>query len=446
MIERYTLPAMGAIWTEKNKLDNWLKIEIAACEAWASMGKIPLEAVKNIEERANFDVERIHEIEAEVRHDVIAFLTNVGEYVGDDSKYIHLGMTSSDILDTGLAMQMRDSVDLILEKKVKLQNIIALLADKYKYTLCIGRTHGIHGEPTTFGLKMAVWFTEIERNIERLHQAREAIACGAISGAVGNFAHLNPLVEEYVCTKMDLKICPVSTQIIQRDRHAQFMTTLAVVGSSLEKMATEIRNLQRTEILEVEEPFEKGQKGSSAMPHKRNPMMSERVAGLSRVLRGNALAALENVALWHERDLTHSSVERVIIPDSCILLDYMLQKFIGVMEGLVVYEDNMTRNINKTLGLVFSQQLLLALVGKGMLREESYSIVQEIAMHSWNETIAFKELVLEDQRMMSLLSIDEIDKIFDFGIYTANVDYIFKRCGLDYALLSSLTHPKKIGG
>ncbi len=431
MIQRYTLSDMGAIWTEKNKLNNWLKIEIAACEAWASMGKIPQEAVKTIQERANFNVERIHEIEAEVRHDVIAFLTNVGEYVGDDSKYIHLGMTSSDILDTGLAMQMRDSVDLILEKLLKLKNIIALLADKYKYTLCIGRTHGIHGEPTTFGLKMAMWFTEIKRNIERLNQSREVIACGAISGAVGNFAHLHPLVEEYVCTKMNLNICPVSTQIIQRDRHAQFMTTLAVVASSLEKMATEIRNLQRTEILEAEEPFQKGQKGSSAMPHKRNPMMSERVAGLSRVLRGNALAAMENVALWHERDLTHSSVERVIIPDSCVLLDYMLQKFIGVMEGLVVYEDNMTRNIEKTLGLVFSQQLLLALVGKGMLREEAYSIVQERAMQSWNETISFKELVLGDQRMMSLLSIEEINEIFDFGIYTANVDYIFKRCGLD---------------
>ena len=341
MIERYTLPAMGAIWSEKNKLNNWLKIEIAACEAWGSLGKIPAEAVKVIQDKAQFDVERIQEIEAEVRHDVIAFLTNVGEFVGDESKYIHLGMTSSDILDTGLAMQMRDSVDLIMAKLEKLKSIIAALAIKYKNTLCIGRTHGVHGEPTTFGLKMALWFSEIERDMVRLQQAREVIAYGAISGAVGNFAHLDPRVEEYVCTKMDLKCCPVSTQVIQRDRHAQLMTTLAVIASSLEKMATEIRNLQRTEILEVEEPFQKGQKGSSAMPHKRNPMMSERVAGLSRVLRGNALAALENVALWHERDLTHSSVERVIIPDSCILLDYMLQKFIGVVEGLVIYEDNM---------------------------------------------------------------------------------------------------------
>lgn len=431
MIERYTLPEMGGIWSEKNKLNNWLKIEIAACEAWAKLGKIPPEAVKVIRDKARFKVKRIQEIEAEVRHDVIAFLTNVGEYVGDESKYIHLGMTSSDILDTGLAMQMRDSVDLILEKLNKLKQVVADLAVKYKYTLCIGRTHGVHGEPTTFGLKMALWYNEIERDIMRLQQAREVVAYGAISGAVGNFAHLDPRVEEYVCEKMGLKCCPVSTQIIQRDRHAQLMTTLAVIGSSLEKMATEIRNLQRTEILEVEEPFQKGQKGSSAMPHKRNPMMSERVAGLSRVLRGNALAALENTALWHERDLTHSSVERVIIPDSCILLDYMLQKFIGIIEGLVVYEDNMNRNINKTLGLVFSQQLMLALVGKGMLREEAYKIVQQNAMQSWAEKLDFKKLVLQDKTIMDLMTAEEIDRMFDYGIYTANVDYIFQRCGLE---------------
>lgn len=431
MIERYTLPEMGGIWSEKNKLNNWLKIEIAACEAWAKLGKIPPEAVKVIRDKARFKVKRIQEIEAEVRHDVIAFLTNVGEYVGDESKYIHLGMTSSDILDTGLAMQMRDSVDLILEKLNKLKQVVADLAVKYKYTLCIGRTHGVHGEPTTFGLKMALWYNEIERDIMRLQQAREVVAYGAISGAVGNFAHLDPRVEEYVCEKMGLKCCPVSTQIIQRDRHAQLMTTLAVIGSSLEKMATEIRNLQRTEILEVEEPFQKGQKGSSAMPHKRNPMMSERVAGLSRVLRGNALAALENTALWHERDLTHSSVERVIIPDSCILLDYMLQKFIGIIEGLVVYEDNMNRNINKTLGLVFSQQLMLALVGKGMLREEAYKIVQQNAMQSWAEKLDFKKLVLQDKTIMDLMTAEEIDRMFDYGNYTANVDYIFQRCGLE---------------
>lgn len=431
MIARYTLPAMGAIWSEENKLGNWLKIEVAACEAWASLGKIPQEAVQVIKERAHFEVERIQEIEAEVRHDVIAFLTNVGEYVGDESKYIHLGMTSSDILDTGLAMQMRDSADLITEKLEKLKNIIASQAAQYKYTLCIGRTHGVHGEPTTFGLKMALWYSEMDRNMVRLRQARQVIAYGAISGAVGNFAHLDPRVEEYVCAQLGLQTCSVSNQVIQRDRHAQFMTTLAVIASSLEKMATEIRNLQRTEILEVEEPFQKGQKGSSAMPHKRNPMMSERVAGLSRVLRGNALAALENVALWHERDLTHSSVERVIVPDSCILLDYMLQKFIGVMEGLVIYEDNMAQNIDKTLGLVCSQQLMLALLSKGMLREQAYSMVQNRAMQSWTEKLNFKQLVLADENIMASLTPEEIEQIFDFGIYTSNVDYIFKRCGLD---------------
>ncbi len=430
MIKRYTLPAMGAVWSEESKLNNWLRIEVAACEAWAQLGKIPVASVEMIKAKARFDVGRIAEIEAEVRHDVIAFLTNVGEYVGDDAKYIHLGLTSSDILDTGIAMQMRDAADLILVKLEKLQAAIKEKALQYKYTLCIGRTHGVHGEPTTFGLKMALWYTEMDRNIERLKQAREVIAYGAISGAVGNFAHLDPRVEEYVCEKLGLKPCQVSTQIIQRDRHADYMTNLAVVASSLEKMATEIRNLQRTDILEAEEPFKAGQKGSSAMPHKRNPMMSERVAGLSRVIRGNAIAALENVALWHERDLTHSSVERVIIPDSCILLDYILEKFIAIVEGLVVYEDNMVRNIETTLGLVFSQQVLLALVSKGLSREKSYSLVQSNAMRCWQEKIPFKELLLADNTIMSLMTADELDKIFDYGVYTANVNYIFKRSGL----------------
>lgn len=431
MIERYTLPAMGAIWSEENKLHNWLKIEVAACEAWAQLGRIPEEAVAVIQSKADFNIERVHEIENQVHHDVIAFLTNVGEYVGGESKYIHLGMTSSDILDTGLAMQMRDAIDIIRDKLETLKNIIAGLARKYKYTLCIGRTHGVHGEPTTFGLKMAIWYSEINRSLTRLDQARAVAACGAISGAVGNFAHLDPKVEEYVCSKLGLEVCPVSTQIIQRDRHAQLMTTLAVIASSLEKMATEVRNLQRTEVLEVEEPFQKGQKGSSAMPHKRNPMMSERVAGLSRVVRGNALAALENVSLWHERDLTHSSVERVIIPDSCILLDYMLAKFIGVVNGLVVYEDNMACNVEKTLGLVFSQQLLLALIDRGLLREDAYQLVQSTAMQSWADRTDFKSMVLQNSEIMNHLTPEEIDGIFNYGIYTAKVDYIFERCGLN---------------
>ena len=431
MIQRYTLPEMGAVWDETSKLNNWLQIEIAACEAWAKLGRIPEEAVSVISSKAAFDVERVKEIEAEVRHDVIAFLTNVGENVGDESKYIHLGMTSSDILDTGLAMQMRDSADLILKRLDTLQEAVAEKAQQYKYTLNIGRTHGVHGEPTTFGLKMALWFTEIQRNIDRLKEARQVIAFGAISGAVGNFAHLEPQVEEYVCEKLGLQPCPVSTQIIQRDRHAQFLTTLAVIGSSLEKMATEIRNLQRTEILEVEEPFAKGQKGSSAMPHKRNPMMSERVAGLSRVLRGNALAALENVSLWHERDLTHSSVERIIIPDSCILLDYMLDKFTAIVSGLVVYEDNMQRNIEHTRGLVFSQELMLALVGTGMLREDAYRLVQEHAMDSWTKGLDFKELIQQDEEITRRLTSQELAAVFSYDIYRAKVDYIFRRCGLE---------------
>lgn len=431
MIERYTPSEMGRVWSEENKLNNWLKIEIAACEAWAELGKIPLSAVEIIRERAAFKLGRIKEIEAEVHHDVIAFLTNVAEYVGDESKYIHLGMTSSDILDTGLALQMRESADLIQDKLEKLQRVVAEKAIRYKYSLNIGRTHGVHGEPSTFGLKMALWYSEIKRNILRLEQAREIISFGAISGAMGNFAHLDPRVEEYVCHQLGLKPCPVSTQVIQRDRHAQFMTTLAIIASSLEKMATEIRNLQRTEILEVEEPFRQGQKGSSAMPHKRNPMMSERVAGLSRVIRGNALAALENVALWHERDLTHSSVERIIIPDSCILLDYVLEKFRAVVQGLVVYEENMLENMKKTQGLVFSQELMLALVRKGLSREEAYQLVQRNSMKSWQERLDFKTLVEKDSAIMQLLSHDEIEGIFDLSIYQAQVDYIFKRCGLD---------------
>ncbi len=430
MIDRYTLQPMGKVWSEESKLNNWLKIEIAACEGQAKLGRIPEQAVEIIKQRADFDLARVREIEEEVHHDVIAFLTNVAENVGDESKYIHLGMTSSDILDTGLAMQMRDAADIILKKLEKLKAVTGEKARQYKYVLNIGRTHGIHGEPTTFGLKMALWYTEIQRDIKRLEEAREVIAYGAISGAVGNFAHLDPRVEEYVCKSLELKPCPVSTQIIQRDRHAQFMTTLAVIASSLEKMATEIRNLQRTEILEAEEPFRKGQKGSSAMPHKRNPMMSERVAGLARVVRGNAMAALENVALWHERDLTHSSVERVIIPDSCILLDYMLEKFTAVLSGLVIYEKNMQGNIDRTRGLIFSQELMLTLVNKGMLRETAYRLVQAHAMKSWEEKLDFKALVTADEEIMQHITSEELEQVFDLEIYTANVDFIFRRCGL----------------
>ncbi|MDD2372403.1 MAG: adenylosuccinate lyase [Syntrophomonadaceae bacterium] len=431
MIERYTLPEMGRIWSQENKLNNWLKIEIAACEGWASLGKIPASDMKKIKNQASFTLQRCQEIEAEVHHDVIAFLTAVAENLGEESRYIHIGMTSSDILDTGLALQMRDAADIILNGLQALREVVAGKARRYKYTLNIGRTHGVHGEPSTFGLKMALWHDELGRNLERLKQAREIVSYGAISGAMGNFAHLDPRVEEYVCQKLGLTPCPVSTQIVQRDRHAQFMTTLAVIAGSLEKMANEIRNLQRTEILEVEEPFRQGQKGSSAMPHKRNPMMSERVAGLARVVRGNAMAALENVALWHERDLTHSSVERVIIPDSCILLDYMLNKFTAVVSGLLIYEDHMMENINRTRGLIFSQELMLILLGKGLLREEAYRLVQRNAMQSWSEGMDFKELVLKDQEIMQQISPQELQEAFNLDIYTANVDYIFRRCGLE---------------
>ena len=431
MIERYTLPEMGRVWAEENKLANWLKIEILACEAWAKLGRIPAEAVEIIKAKAAFDISRVKEIEAEVRHDVIAFLTNVAEHVGEESKYIHLGLTSSDILDTGLALQMREAADLILEKIEGLAKAIAKQAKKHKYTLMMGRTHGVHAEPVTFGLKMALWYAEMDRNRRRLEQAKDTISYGKISGAVGTFANVDPAVEDYVCANLGLRPCPVSTQIVQRDRHAEFMTALAVVASSVEKMATEIRNLQRTDILEVEEPFYSGQKGSSAMPHKRNPMMSERVAGLARVIRGNAVAAMENVALWHERDLTHSSVERVIIPDSCILLHYMLDKFTNVVDNLVVYEENMRANLERTLGLVFSQRVMLALVEKGMLRETAYRLVQRNAMRAWAEKTPLERLLKEDPEVKEKLGDDELERLFDYSYHTRYVDEIFIRCGLD---------------
>jgi len=431
VIERYTLPEMGRIWSEENKLNNWLKIEILACQAWADLGEIPAGAVEVIKQKAAFSVERTREIEDQVRHDVIAFLTNVAENVGEESKYIHLGMTSSDVLDTGLALQMREAAGLILDKLQRLQQVIGEQARRHKYTLMVGRTHGVHAEPLTFGLKMALWYTEMDRNRERMERAREVISYGKISGAVGTFANIPPVVEEYVCSRLGLKPCRVSTQVIQRDRHAEFLTALAVIASSLEKMATEIRNLQRTDLLEAEEPFYQGQKGSSAMPHKRNPMISERVAGLARVIRSNALAGLENVALWHERDLTHSSVERVIIPDSCILLDYILDKFTTVMKGLVVHEENMRANLDKTLGLVFSQRLMLALVNKGVLREEAYRWVQRNSMQAWAERVPLKELVARDEDITRRLDKREIDSIFDYSHYTRYVDYIFARSGLN---------------
>ena len=430
MISRYSLPEMQAIWEHENRFQQMMEVEICASEAMAELGYIPHEAAKNIREKAAFDVDRIAEIESVVKHDVIAFLTCVGEYVGEDSKYIHMGMTSSDVLDTALGLQMRDSADLLLGKARKLRSILADLAKKYKYTIMTGRTHGIHAEPITFGLKMALWTMEMDRNIERLMDAKEMVSVGMISGAVGTFANIDPRVEEKVCARLGLKPEPVSTQIIQRDRHADFLTTIAVFGASLEKFATEIRNLQRTDILEAEESFEKGQKGSSAMPHKKNPITAERVAGLSRVLRGNAMASLENVALWHERDITHSSVERIILPDSCLLLDYMLHLMIRIMEHIVVHEDNMKANLEKTLGLVFSQRVMLALIDKGMLREKAYEWVQRNALYAWDTKTDFEYLVSEDKDIAKYLSKEEIENIFDYNYHLKNIDYIFERIGL----------------
>ncbi len=430
MIDRYTLPEMGRIWAPENKFRTWLEVEIAACEAMTDLGMIPAADLQVIKEKANFDVQRIDEIEQVTNHDMIAFLTNVAEYVGEPSKYIHMGMTSSDVLETAMALQMRAAADLILDKLRRLREILARRAQEYKKTLMMGRTHGIHAEPVTFGLKMALWVMETDRNIVRMERAKETVSAGKISGAVGTFANIDPRVEELVCQRLGLKAAEVSTQTLQRDRHAEYMTTLAVIASSLDKFATEIRNLQRTDILEVEEMFAKGQKGSSAMPHKRNPIIAERVAGLARVIRGNAVAALENVALWHERDITHSSVERVIIPDSTILLDYMLAKFNAIMDNLIVYPENMMKNLNKTLGLIFSQRVLLALVEKGLLRETAYAWVQRNTLRAWQEQQEFKSLLLQDEDITKHLTATEIEDLFDYSYHLKQVDTIFKRAGL----------------
>lgn len=430
MIARYTRPDMGKIWEEENKLRIWLEIEILACEAQAALGVVPHEAVKVIREKANFDVKRVLEIENEVKHDVIAFLTNVGEYVGPESRFIHLGMTSSDVLDTALAVQMKQSGELLLKDLMNLKEVLGRRAKEFKHTVMVGRTHGIHAEPITLGLKFALWYAETERNIERLKSGIKTISVGQISGAVGTYAHLDPSVERYVCGKLGLQPAPISTQVLQRDRHAEFINKLAVGGCSLEKFATEIRHLQKTEVLEVEEYFSKGQKGSSAMPHKRNPITSERIAGLSRVLRGNALAAMENVALWHERDITHSSVERVIIPDSCILLDYMLTQFTKVVDQLLVYPENMQKNLNRTNGLIFSQDVLLALTKKGMRREDAYRIVQQQAMKVWENGQNLKDLLAHTEEVTKVLSKQELDDLFDLKRSTKHVDYIFEQVGI----------------
>jgi adenylosuccinate lyase len=422
---------MGAIWSDENKFSIWLEVEILACEAQAELGEIPQEVIPVLRKKAAFNVGRISKIEEEVKHDVIAFLTNVAEQVGPESRYIHLGMTSSDILDTTLAVQMKLAGELLLKGVDVLSHTLYRQAKKYKNTVMVGRTHGIHAEPTTFGLKLALWYAENKRNAARLRRAIESVSAGKISGAVGTFEHLEPYVEEYVCRKLGLYPDPVSTQVVQRDRHAEFMSTLAVIGASLEKIAVEIRHLQRTEVLEAEEYFSKGQKGSSAMPHKRNPIISERITGLARVLRANATAALENVALWHERDISHSSVERIIIPDSCMLLDYMLDKTNDLIGNLLLYPDRMTDNLNRTNGLIASQSVLLALAKKGMTREDAYRVVQRNAMRTWEDGTPFRELLGKDKDIKKILNDKELDRLFDLKRSIRHVDTIFKRVGIE---------------
>ena len=418
---------MASIWEPENKFKIWLKVEILVCEALAKRGEIPKTALKDIQEKSDFRVERIDEIEREVKHDVIAFLTCVAEYVGNSARYMHLGMTSSDVLDTALAVQLKQASTLILKELKAFQGALKTQALRHKMTPTMGRSHGIHAEPLTFGLKVANWYEEVGRNIERVKRARQSISYGQISGAVGTFACIHPEVEEYVCSKLGLKPAPVSTQIIQRDRHAEFFTTLAIVAGTIDKIATEIRHLQRTEVLEVEEFFSSGQKGSSAMPHKRNPVVSEQMCGLARIVRSNAFAALENMPLWHERDISHSSVERVIGPDSTILTHYMLRKVTNMMERLIVYPENMMRNLEKTEGLIFSQSVLLALVDKGITREEAYKLVQKNAMQSWTKGKDFLTLLKKDKKIGALLKKNEIEKIFNLKAQFKNVDIIFKR-------------------
>jgi adenylosuccinate lyase len=421
---------MERIWTQENRYECWLEVELAAAKAMYEKGMIPAEDWETINSKADFDSNRIDELEQVTKHDVIAFLTNVSENIGSASRWIHFGMTSSDVLDTATGMQLKSSGELILTELSRLAEILKLKARQYRNTICIGRSHGIHAEPTSFGLKFALWYEEIQRNIIRLDEAIEEVSVGKFSGAVGNFAHLSPEIEDMACKFLDLKPAKVSTQIIQRDRYAYFLSVLALIASAIEKMALEIRHLQRTEVHEAEENFSKGQKGSSAMPHKRNPIISEQLCGLSRVLRSNALSAMENNALWHERDISHSSVERIILPDSCILIHYMLNKTCSLIENLVVYPENMKKNLELTKGLVFSQALLLHLVKSGLTREKAYALVQQEAMKSFETNTNFLDNVLANKEITTALAESEIRDIFSYERYLRNVDYIFRRCGI----------------
>lgn len=430
MIERYTRPEMGRLWSPAEKYATWLKVELAVCDAYARRGHIPRDALARIKAKARVDPARVEAIEARVRHDVIAFLTHLEEVLGADSRYVHVGLTSYDVVDTTLALLLQQASDLLIRGQERLQAVLRDLALKHKDTLAVGRTHGVHAEPITFGLKVAVWYAEAGRNLERLRRAKEAVRVGKISGAVGTFAHVDPDVEAEVCRALGLEPAPISTQVVQRDRHAEFCATLAVAAASLEKIAVEIRSLQRTEILEVEEPFVEGQKGSSAMPHKRNPVGSEQICGLARLIRANAQAALENVALWGERDISHSSVERVILPDSTILLDYMLNAMLRILEGLEVYPERMRENFERSRGLIYSQRVLLKLAEKGLPRQQAYDLVQKHSMEAWREQKNFEELLAQDPEVMARLTPDDLKACFDPAWYLRNVDAVYRRLGL----------------
>jgi adenylosuccinate lyase len=431
MIERYTRPEMGQIWTEENKYQAWLEVEILSCEAWAKLGVIPEEDVKQIRKNAEIHVNRIYEIEQETRHDVVAFTRAVAETLGPESKWVHYGLTSTDVVDTALSYLLKQANEILLKDLDRLIEVLKEKAKEHKYTVMMGRTHGVHAEPTTFGLKMALWLEEMKRNRERFVQAMETVRVGKISGAVGTYANIDPFVEKYVCEKLGLKHSPISTQTLQRDRHAQYVSTLALIATSLEKFATEIRGLQKSETREVEEPFRKGQKGSSAMPHKRNPIGCENISGLARVVRGHMVSAYENVSLWHERDISHSSVERVILPDSTILLNYMLNRFTNIVRDLTVFPENMKRNMERTFGLIYSQRVLLSLINKGLKREEAYDRVQRLAMQAWEEQRPFKPMVEQDELISRTLTPEEVEDCFDYRYHLKQVDTIFTRLGLD---------------
>ncbi|NLL89530.1 MAG: adenylosuccinate lyase [Dehalococcoidales bacterium] len=429
MIERYSRPQMKQVWSDENKFSRWLDVEIAVCEAWAELGKIPRSAVPKIK-MARLNMKRMEEILRETHHDMTAFIGSISESIGPEARFIHLGMTSSDVMDTALSLQLVEASNILNEDIKALLSVLMEKAIKYKYTVMIGRTHGIHAEPTSFGLKLALWIEEMQRNRQRLVDATKMIAVGKISGAVGTYATLSPEVEEKACAKLMLSPASISNQVLQRDRHAQFVTTLAIIASSLEKFATEIRGLQKTDTREVEEPFSEGQTGSSAMPHKRNPELCERICGLARLIRGYSVTAMENISLWHERDISHSSTERVIMPDACLALDYMLSIFTNIIDGLLVYPDAMEKNLNRTKGLVYSQRVMLALIDKGLSRQEAYKMVQRNAMKSWKKSKDFLKLLKADKEVIEKISPEELDSIFDYKYYLRFVDEIFKRLGL----------------